>query len=151
VEAPRTLDRPIGRDPRHRQKMSSRGRRVRPAVTEILSSTPLGGVSLLRVTIQTGRTHQIRVHLSEDGHAVVGDAIYGGVRKSLPPAFAPLLRLRRPFLHALRLTFAHPGTGATMTFEAPLADDLQAVLEALRSLTARPDARAAGARTERRP
>ncbi len=134
VNAPGTIDRPIGRDPRQRQKMSSRARRPRSAITEIVSAEPLGGVSMLHLTIGTGRTHQIRVHLSENGHPVVGDATYGGVRKSLPPAFAPLLRLTRPFLHALRLTFVHPGTDATVTYAAPLAADLQAVLDALKAV-----------------
>ena len=65
-----TIDRSIGRDPRHRQKMSSRSRRTRTAVTRILEVEPLGSVSLVRVTIRTGRTHQIRVHLGETGHPV---------------------------------------------------------------------------------
>jgi 23S rRNA pseudouridine1911/1915/1917 synthase len=127
-----TLSTPIGRDPRHRQKMSSRARKSRSAVTRVVSTEPLGGVSFVRLSIGTGRTHQIRVHLSEAGHAVVGDALYGGERKSVPPRLAALAKLGRPFLHAARLTFAHPADGRAMTFEAPLPSDLDGVLGALR-------------------
>jgi 23S rRNA pseudouridine1911/1915/1917 synthase len=132
-----SLSTPIGRDPRHRQKMSSRARRARPALTEILSSEPLGGVTLVRVALGTGRTHQIRVHLGESGHPVAGDALYGGARRSVPPRLAALSRLGRPFLHAARLGFAHPVTGEPLTFEAPLPEDLQTVLDALRKASHR--------------
>ena len=127
-----TVSTPIGRHPRHRQKMSSRAPRGRPAVTRILSVEPLGGVSLVRVAIDTGRTHQIRVHLSETGHAVVGDTLYGGARKSVPPRLAAIARISRPFLHAARLTIAHPADGRSLSFAAPLPDDLGQMLEALR-------------------
>jgi 23S rRNA pseudouridine1911/1915/1917 synthase len=126
------FDRPIGRDPRHRQKMSSRARRLRPAVTEILHVEPLPGVSLIRVRIGTGRTHQIRVHLSESGHPVVGDALYGGIRKHLPGRLAQLASLERPFLHAARLGFTHPSTGERLTFDAPLPEDLTVVIGRLK-------------------
>jgi 23S rRNA pseudouridine1911/1915/1917 synthase len=132
MSAGEKLSKPIGRDPRQRLKMSTRARRSRPATTRIERVEPLGGVSLLDVAIGTGRTHQIRVHLSEAGHPVVGDALYGGKRKSVPPRLAALSRLDRPFLHAFRLTFAHPADGRPMTFEAPLPDDLHQVLGALR-------------------
>jgi 23S rRNA pseudouridine1911/1915/1917 synthase len=132
VRAGEAFERPIGRDPRHRQKMSSRARRARPAVTRVVESEPLGGVSLLRVAIATGRTHQIRVHLSESGHPVVGDELYGGVRRRPPPGLRPLARLERPFLHAARLTFAHPADGRPVSFEAPLAADLAEVLALVR-------------------
>ncbi len=132
-----TLSQPIGRDPRHRQKMSSRARKTRTAVTRVVSTEPLGGVSFVRVSIGTGRTHQIRVHLSEAGHPVVGDALYGGERKSVPPRLASLAKLGRPFLHAARLSFAHPADGRTMTFDAPLPPDLDGVLGALRRAAGR--------------
>ena len=131
------ISRPIGRDPRHRQKMSSRAVRGRQAVTRILSVEPLGGVSLVRVAIDTGRTHQIRVHLSETGHPVVGDALYGGARKSVPPRLAAIARIARPFLHAARLTLAHPADGRTLSFEAPLPDELARMLDALRRASGR--------------
>jgi 23S rRNA pseudouridine1911/1915/1917 synthase len=126
-----TMDRPIGRDPRHRQRMSSRARRARPATTRVLDVEPLDGVSLIRVAIATGRTHQIRVHLSEAHHPVVGDAVYGGTRR-VPPRLAPVRGLERPFLHAARITIEHPGSGDRMTFDAALPPDLQDVLERLR-------------------
>ena len=78
MKAGEKLSKPIGRDPRQRQKMSSRARRSRPALTRIEKVESLGGVSLVHVSIGTGRTHQIRVHLSEAGHPVVGDTLYGG-------------------------------------------------------------------------
>lgn len=126
------LDAAIGRDPRHRQRMSSRARRAKPAISRIVSVEPHGGVSLVRVTIGTGRTHQIRVHLSEAGHPVVGDAVYGPSRRKMPPALADL---DRPFLHAARLTFAHPTSGRLMTFDAALPTDLQSRLDALGRVT----------------
>lgn len=132
-----TLSKPIGRDPRHRQKMSSRAWRSRPALTRIEQVEPLGGVSLVHVAIGTGRTHQIRVHLSEAGHPVVGDALYGGKRKSVPPRLAALSKLDRPFLHAHKLTFAHPSDGRSLSFEAPLPNDLSEVLGALRRASGR--------------
>jgi 23S rRNA pseudouridine1911/1915/1917 synthase len=130
--AGQAIDLPIGRDPRHRRKMSTRARRARSASTRIVDIEPLAGVSLVRVVIGTGRTHQIRVHLSESGHAIVGDALYGGVRRTLPSRLRGLAALGRPFLHAARLTITHPRTGGQMTFEAPLARDLADVLAALR-------------------
>jgi 23S rRNA pseudouridine1911/1915/1917 synthase len=137
-QAGEKISRPIGRDPRHRQKMSSRAVRGRQAVTRILNVEPLGGVSLVRVAIDTGRTHQIRVHLSETGHPVVGDALYGGARKSVPPRLAAIARIARPFLHAARLTLAHPADGRTLSFEAPLPDELARMLDALRRASGRP-------------
>ncbi len=122
---------PIGRDPRHRQRMSTRTPRGRPAETTIGSVEPLGAVSLVALTIGTGRTHQIRVHLSEAGYPVVGDPVYGGGR-SRTGAPAALRTLTRPFLHARRLTFAHPTDGRLVSVEAPLAPDLAAVLNTLR-------------------
>jgi 23S rRNA pseudouridine1911/1915/1917 synthase len=112
--------------------MSTRSRKPRTAVTRVVTAEPLGGVSFVRVTIGTGRTHQIRVHLSDAGHPVVGDALYGGERRSVPPRLAALARLTRPFLHATRLTFTHPADGRPLSFESPLPDDLDQVLGALR-------------------
>jgi 23S rRNA pseudouridine1911/1915/1917 synthase len=129
VQAGRRIDLPIGRDPADRKKMSARARRARSATTRITKSLQLPGVSLLHVAISTGRTHQIRVHLSEIGHPIVGDATYGGVRRRVPADLRPLLALERPFLHAGRLAFRHPADGRTMEFETPLPNDLQSVLD----------------------
>jgi 23S rRNA pseudouridine1911/1915/1917 synthase len=132
MRAGETLSAPLGRDPRDRKKMSSRARKARAAVTRVMSAEPLGGVSLVRLTIGTGRTHQIRVHLSEAGHPVVGDSLYGGERKSVPPRLAALSKLTRPFLHAAKLAFAHPTDGRAVSFEAELPEDLGSVLGTLR-------------------
>jgi 23S rRNA pseudouridine1911/1915/1917 synthase len=131
-KAGQTIERPIGRDPRARQKMSSRARRTRAAVTHVLEVEPLGGVSLVRVRIATGRTHQIRVHLAEAGHPVAGDALYGGARRRPPARLAPVGRLTRPFLHAARLTISHPEDGRRLSFEAPLPPDLADLVATLR-------------------
>ena len=77
-------------------------------------------VSLVKCTLDTGRTHQIRVHLGAVGHPVVGDSMYGGGKSAL---VAP-----RPMLHARRLTLIHPGSGEEMTFEAPIPDDMATVI-----------------------
>ena len=126
------FDKPIGRDPRHRHRMSSRGRRARAATTRLLHAEPLGGVSLVRLSLGTGRTHQIRVHLSEAGHPIVGDELYGGVRRRVPAKLSAVSALERPFLHAARLSFQHPADGRTLTFDAPLPPDLETVLSRLR-------------------
>jgi 23S rRNA pseudouridine1911/1915/1917 synthase len=133
VQAGRRIDAPIGRDPVNRKKMSARARRSREAVTRITSAEHLGrALTLARIAIQTGRTHQIRVHLSAIGHPVVGDALYGGVHRRVPGDLRAVTHLQRPFLHAAKLSFAHPADGRTMTFESELPDDLQAVLDELR-------------------
>ena len=128
VQAGRRIDLPIGRDPNDRQKMSARSRRARSAVTRITRAQHLKGVTLCQVAIATGRTHQIRVHLSAIGHPIVGDATYGGVRArvaagpaarasagtAVPPRRAPGLHPphRRPG-HELRGAAARgPAAGA---------------------------------------
>jgi 23S rRNA pseudouridine1911/1915/1917 synthase len=133
VHAGRRIDLPIGRDPVHREKMSTRARRSRTAVTRITRSTDLRGACLLHVAIATGRTHQIRVHLSAIGHPIVGDGTYGGVRRHMPGHLRPVERLERPFLHAARLAFTHPRDGRRLEFEAPLPQDLQSVLEEIQA------------------
>jgi 23S rRNA pseudouridine1911/1915/1917 synthase len=129
VQAGRRIDSPIGRDPVHRQRMSARARRARTAVTRVTSAIHLPGVSYLHVAIATGRTHQIRVHLSSIGHPIVGDSLYGGVRRRMPANVRAAARLERPFLHAHRLAFRHPRDGRRMVFESPLPADLQAVID----------------------
>ena len=133
MQAGRRIDLPIGRDPGNRQKMSARALRARSAVTRVTRAEHLHGVSLLEVTIATGRTHQIRVHLSAIGHPVVGDTTYGGIRRRVAPYLKAVGRLERPFLHAARLTFTHPSDGRRLTFESALPAGLQAVLAELRA------------------
>lgn len=119
------VDAPIGRSQARRTRMAVResGREARTefAVVEALDPP---AVSLVECRLETGRTHQIRVHLAAIGHPVVGDAVYGGSRSSLP--------LSRPFLHAAALSFGHPVTGEPLRFEEPLPDDLEQVLSSLR-------------------
>jgi len=128
VQAGRRIDAPIGRDPVDRKKMSARARRARTAVTRVTRARHFRGVSLLHVAIATGRTHQIRVHLSAIGHPIVGDSLYGGVRRRIPAPLHALGRLDRPFLHAARLAFCHPADGRRLEFSSPLPEDLQRVL-----------------------
>jgi 23S rRNA pseudouridine1911/1915/1917 synthase len=132
VQAGRRIDAAIGRDPGHRQKMSTRARRARTAVTRVTFAHHFKGVSLLKVAIATGRTHQIRVHLSAIGHPIVGDATYGGVHRRVARPLRAVARLERPFLHAARLAFTHPGDGRRVEFESPLPPDLQSVLDEIR-------------------
>jgi 23S rRNA pseudouridine1911/1915/1917 synthase len=127
------VDRPIGRDIRHRTRISSRTRSPRAATSECRRVEKLPGCSLLEIRILTGRTHQIRVHLSEAGHPLVGDREYGGSRRP-----SPLLRdFARPALHALRLAFDHPESGERVSFEAPLPEDFSRLLGELRTLAER--------------
>jgi 23S rRNA pseudouridine1911/1915/1917 synthase len=129
VVAGRRIEEPIGRDPANRQKMSTRARRSRAAVTRVLRVHPLPGLTLAQLGIATGRTHQIRVHLASIGHPVVGDALYGGVHRRVPPHLKAVSRLDRPFLHAARLAFTHPVDGQPLEFTAALPQDLQSVLD----------------------
>lgn len=129
VQAGRRIDAPIGRDPEHRQKMSTRARRARSAVTRVTFARHLKGVTLAKIAIATGRTHQIRVHLSAIGHPIVGDPTYGGVHRRVLPNLRAVQRLERPFLHAAKLAFTHPSDGRRLEFESTLPEDLQTVLD----------------------
>ncbi len=133
VQAGRRIDAAIGRDHADRQKMSARAKHARHAVTRITRALHLPGLTLCQVAILTGRTHQIRVHLSAIGHPIVGDAIYGGMRRRVGADIRAIQRLERPFLHAARLAFTHPTDGRRMEFTAPLPPDLQSVLDELPS------------------
>ena len=129
VQAGRRIDAPIGRDPEHREKMSTRARRARHAVTRVTLARHFKGVSYLEVAIATGRTHQIRVHLSAIGHPIVGDPTYGGVHRRVAPHLRAVQRLERPFLHSAHLAFTHPADGRRVEFDSPLPLDLQDVLD----------------------
>jgi 23S rRNA pseudouridine1911/1915/1917 synthase len=132
VQQGRRIDAAIGRDPSDRQKMSTRARRARSAVTRVTKAEHLRGVSLLHVAIATGRTHQIRVHLSAIGHPIVGDATYGGVHRRVANDVRAVQRLERPFLHAARIVFTHPTDQRKMEFASALPPDLQSVLDEIR-------------------
>jgi 23S rRNA pseudouridine1911/1915/1917 synthase len=115
-----TIDAPIGRDPRVRTRTTVGGARPRAARTHFTLDRALPGTSLLRLHLETGRTHQIRVHLQAIGHPVCGDPEYG------TPG---LLGLERQFLHSTRLAFDHPLTGARVEVISPLPADLRRALE----------------------
>lgn len=119
------IDAPIGRSQARRTRMAVRssGREARTGY-EVLERFENRGVSLLRCRLETGRTHQIRVHCAAIGHPVVGDAEYGGARSGV--------RLDRLFLHAEYLRFCHPRTGEVLSFEEPLPPELATVLDGLR-------------------
>ena len=128
VQQRKRINAAIGRDPKNRVKMSTRAGRARSAVTRVTWSRDLKGVTLVRVAIATGRTHQIRVHLSAIGHPIVGDALYGGVHRRVPHPLRAVTKLTRPFLHAERLAFTHPRTKERLEFTAPLPADLESVV-----------------------
>ena len=132
VQAGRRIDAPIGRDPVNRKKMSAKARRSREAVTRIVKAEKFGVVlTLAHIAIYTGRTHQIRVHLSVIGHPIVGDSLYGGVHRRVPGDLRAVTHLTRPFLHAARLVITHPTENRRMEFTSPLPADLQQVLDEL--------------------
>ena len=131
VQAGRRIDAAIGRDPANRKKMSARAKHAREAVTRITRAHHLPGLTLCQVAIHTGRTHQIRVHLSAIGHPIVGDSLYGGVHRRVPGDIRAVQRLERPFLHAARLAFTHPTEQRRMQFIAPLPADLEVILNDL--------------------
>ena len=122
-----TISLPIARHPTDRKKMAVNHLNGRPAVThwKVLARYP--GYTHLQCWLETGRTHQIRVHMAAQGHPVLGDPVYGGVRKGFP-------ELVGQCLHARRLTFRHPRTGELITLECPLPDYFQAVLTRCRRL-----------------
>ena len=148
-----TIHTRIGRHPLHRKKMTSlplHGNIVRArfdddeddeertpfgreAITHFRVEKNLGPVSLLRVNIETGRTHQIRVHLAHHRHPVVGDTTYGRARATVLPA-----SVTRQMLHAAELTFTHPRTGERTTLTAPLPADFQTLLDALADAEKKP-------------
>jgi 23S rRNA pseudouridine1911/1915/1917 synthase len=131
------VDAAIGRHPRERKRMSTRTKKGRIAITRWKRVENLDDFSLLEICPQTGRTHQIRVHLSSVGHPLLGDPLYG--RRGRPGSIQdPVLkecvrRMNRQALHAHRLTFDHPRTGKRVEFEAPLPQDMRDALEWLRS------------------
>jgi 23S rRNA pseudouridine1911/1915/1917 synthase len=119
----------IGRSSHDRKKMcvnpSSQGR---DAITNYHITEVMGDICCMRVKIETGRTHQIRVHMAHIGHHIVGDAVYG---KRNEKALLPI-EVKRQMLHAAKLTISHPVSGERMTFEAACAADMQNLLDILR-------------------
>jgi 23S rRNA pseudouridine1911/1915/1917 synthase len=129
LDPPRgAIEAPIGRDPRQRQRMAVTSQGGRAARTLFAAERFIAGRTLARLTLVTGRTHQIRVHCAAIGHPVVGDLTYGRAQPPMPP---------RMFLHATHLSFAHPITGAPIACDSPLPPDLAGFLAALEAGTAR--------------
>ena len=119
------------RHPRDRKRFTGRTGTGKPAVTTWRVRTLLHGAALLEVGLETGRTHQIRVHLSELGHPLVGDTLYGGTRKGDARVKTVQTRLGRQALHAWKLAFPHPRTGRPVRCEAPVPRDLREAIDAL--------------------
>ena len=129
----------IGRSPQNRQKMAVVPKGGRAAITHyallqrFMAKNDISqSVSLVRCTLETGRTHQIRVHMAHIGHPLVGDSVYGRVPKGAKKAFGPeVTAFPRQALHAFELRFLHPRTRKLMTFDAPLPSDLEGLISLL--------------------
>lgn len=119
-----TIDAPIGRASRERRRMAVSGAASRQARTHFEVLELLNAETYLEVTLETGRTHQIRAHFAAIGHPLVGDVTYGGKER---------YDLDRQFLHAHRLSFTHPGSGEALGFRSELPEDLIAALESARA------------------
>ena len=130
-----TIDMPIGRHPTQRVKMAVNPM-GKPAITHYSVLERFRAHTLLKVNLETGRTHQIRVHMAQLRHPLFGDPVYGGRLQIPPHAGEELRELMRAFprqaLHAKRLGLVHPATGREMKFESPMPDDMAVLLEALR-------------------
>jgi 23S rRNA pseudouridine1911/1915/1917 synthase len=124
-----TIDRPVGRHRRERKRMSVRSARGRSARTQWTVLERLPGATLVRLAPETGRTHQLRVHLAALGHPIVGDRVYGvrGAGRT-----AGVLAFPRQALHAEEIRFTHPSTRTRLSIRAPVPEDLQRLIETLR-------------------
>ena len=131
-----TIDAQIARSRRDRRRMTTVETNGRHAVTHYKVLKALPKFAFVQLTLETGRLHQIRVHLQHIGHPIVGDAIYGGEQRALNDADTvelkqALSQLKRQALHARLLGFVNPTTGESLTFSAPIPQDMQQVLDAL--------------------
>jgi 23S rRNA pseudouridine1911/1915/1917 synthase len=127
----------IGRSAHDRKKMSARPARGRPSLTEYRVLKQLGQFALVELTLHTGRTHQIRVHMAHIGHPIVGDTVYGRARSPITDLPVAALAkaghpspfsVARPLLHAYKLGFTHPRTAKFMEFVAPMPEEMTKVL-----------------------
>lgn len=125
-----TLDYPIGRHPIDRKKMAVTEKNSKPAVTHVHVIENFLGATYVECSLETGRTHQIRVHLSHIGHPVLGDDVYGGIKNYVMHNCSS--GLVGQCLHAKKLTLVHPRTNEEMTFETPLPDYFEKILKNLR-------------------
>jgi 23S rRNA pseudouridine1911/1915/1917 synthase len=135
------IDTPFARHPKHRMKHTGTVEAERRARTRWTVLERLGPCALIEIELLTGRTHQIRVHMAEGGTPLVGDELYGGARRwrgtSDEGAQAAMRGMRRQALHAKTLSFEHPISGERIDFEAPVPQDFQALIDALRTVEAR--------------
>jgi 23S rRNA pseudouridine1911/1915/1917 synthase len=139
-----TIDLPIGRHPVHRKQMSTTTRKGRQAVTSWRVFKRFQSITLLELTLKTGRTHQIRVHCSAMGHPIVGDPIYGPRKlfknldkktERLPAGIIDLLKaIPRQMLHAWQLGFSHPRTDERLSFESPIPKDMEELISKLEEI-----------------
>jgi 23S rRNA pseudouridine1911/1915/1917 synthase len=139
-----TIDLPIGRHPVHRKQMSTTTRKGRQAVTSWRVFKRFQSITLLELTLKTGRTHQIRVHCSAMGHPIVGDPIYGPRKlfknldkktEHLPAGIIDLLKaIPRQMLHAWQLGFSHPRTDERLSFESPIPKDMEELISKLEEI-----------------
>jgi 23S rRNA pseudouridine1911/1915/1917 synthase len=121
---------PISRDPNRRTRMTARAKKGRHARTDWRVAARVDGCTLVEIALHTGRTHQIRAHFSAIGHPVVGDILYGAPR-GLRAGKRELPLLKRNFLHAARIGFSHPSSGAWVEVRAPLPQDLRVYFDQL--------------------
>jgi 23S rRNA pseudouridine1911/1915/1917 synthase len=141
-----TISGPIGRHPTDRKRMAIVAKGGRHAVTHYRTLAAAGGLAVVELSLETGRTHQIRVHLSHAGHPVVGDQQYGyrgtGLSSRLAKLPPPLREMagaaQRQMLHAWRLRFVHPVTGQILEVESPLPDDLARLAAAIEGAPRKP-------------
>jgi 23S rRNA pseudouridine1911/1915/1917 synthase len=135
-QAEGVINAPLGRHPTDRKKFSVRTRQPREAETRWRVRERFTGITSVEVAPKTGRTHQIRVHMSAIGHPLVGDPVYTKARRLTqiadPVVQARIKAMGRQALHACRISFRHPVTGKPMEFTAPLAADMETLLEVLR-------------------
>ena len=134
-----TIRLPIGRHPVDRKRMSVASRRTRQAETGWRVRSRFPGFTLLELDLKTGRTHQIRVHCAAVQHPIVGDPVYGKRNDSRSSGDSSpsteinklLADIRRQMLHAWRIGFVHPASGAALTFESPMPPDMRRLIAAL--------------------
>lgn len=132
-----TIAAALARDPRHREKYAVVSSGGRAAITNYEVEEVFRGAALVRIVLETGRTHQIRVHFTTMGWPLAGDAVYGG---RLPKGAPEILKtMPRQALHSARLAFMHPVTGEEMDFTSPLPADIRALLDRVRGLEPRKD------------
>lgn len=130
IESEMTLDFPIGRSTVNRKKMAVTEKNSRPAITHIKPLESLPGATYIQCELETGRTHQIRVHMAHIGHPVLGDEIYGGIKNPVMAKYGA--GLDGQCLHAAEISFTHPTSGKQLRFTADLPDYFKEVLRRMR-------------------